>query len=152
MVKKSPPTLINKLFSNFKMKANHLSGFFASHCTLLNNSSKVPESQQTVSFLHYFENANIIKIIRSLDTNKVHRHDDISIRMLKLCDLAIIKLLSSIFRNCINHSTFPDIWRKLNICPIHKSEKQIINNYCRIASLQSICGKIFERIIFNSLF
>ena len=72
--------------------------------------------------------------------------------MLKICDLAIIKPLSIIFRNCINNSTFPDLWKKSNICPIHKKgDKQIINNY-RPVSLLPICGKIFERLIFNSLF
>ena len=40
---------------------------------------------------------------------------------------------------------------EINICPIHKkSEKQIIKNY-RPVSLLPICGKIFERLIFNSL-
>ena len=47
---------------------------------------------------------------------------------------------------------FPDIWKRLNICPIHKKgDKKIINNY-RPVSLLPIHGKIFERIIFNSLF
>ena len=49
-------------------------------------------------------------------------------------------------------SIFPDIWKRSNICPIHKKgDKQIINN-CRPVSLLPICGKIFERIIFNSLY
>ena len=44
------------------------------------------------------------------------------------------------------------MWRKSNLCPFHKKgDKQIINNY-RPVSLLSICGKIFERLIFNSLF
>ena len=38
------------------------------------------------------------------------------------------------------------------ICLIHKKgDKRVINNY-RPVSLQPICGKIFERLIFNSLF
>ena len=58
---------------------------------------------------------------------KAHGHDEISIRMLKICNLAIIKPLSIIFRNCINHSMFPDSWKKSNICPIHKKDdKQIM--------------------------
>ena len=69
-----------------------------------------------------------------------------------LATLPIIKPLSIIFRNCINNSTFPDLWKKSNICPIHKKgDKQTINNY-RPVSLLPICGKIFERLIFNSLF
>ena len=47
---------------------------------------------------------------------------------------------------------FTDNWKRSNICPIHKKgDKQIINNY-RPVSLLPICGKIFERIIFNSLY
>ena len=52
----------------------------------------------------------------------------------------------------MNQGAFPDIWKRLNICPIHKKGgKQIINNY-RPVSLLPICGKIFERLIFNSLY
>ena len=49
-------------------------------------------------------------------------------------------------------SMFPDIWQKSNICPIHKKGgKQTINNYMPV-SLLPICGKPFERVIFNSLY
>ena len=135
---------------DFKTKANHFNSFFASHCTPLNNNSKVPESQTYITDSKLsslqFEDKDIIKIIRTLDINKAHGYDDISIRMSKIGDLAIIKPLSIIFRNCINNSTLS------NICPIHKkSDKQTINNY-RPVSLLPICGKIFDRLIFNSLF
>ena len=71
--------------------------------------------------------------------------------MLKICDLAVIKPFSIIFRICVNYSTFPDIWKKSNICPIHKKgHKQVINKY-RPVSLLPIFGKIFERLIFNYL-
>ena len=42
--------------------------------------------------------------------------------------------------------------KKSVICPIHKKGvKQIINNYGPV-SLLPICGKIFQRLIFNYLF
>ena len=42
--------------------------------------------------------------------------------------------------------------KKSIICPIHKKGvKQIINNYGPV-SLLPICGKIFQRLIFNYLF
>ena len=92
--------------------------------TPLDNNSKIPESQTYITDSKLssiqFEDKEILKIIRSLDANKAHWHNDLSIRMLKICDLAIIKPLSIIFRNCINHSTFSDLWKKSNICPIHK--------------------------------
>ena len=145
-----------KLFQTFKMKANHFNSFFASRCTSLNNNSNIPESQTYITDSKLsslqFEDKDIIKIIRSFDTNKAHGHDDLSTRILKICQLAIIKPLSIIFRNCINHSAFPDLWKKSNICPIHtKGDKQINNNY-RPVSLLPICGKMFERLIFISLF
>ena len=72
--------------------------------------------------------------------------------MLKICESAVIKPLSIIFRNCISQSTFPDIWKKSNICLIHKKgDKQVINNY-KPVSLLPICGKVFERLIFNSVY
>ena len=72
--------------------------------------------------------------------------------MLKICDSAIVEPLSILFNNCLNQSIFPDIWKRWNICPVHrKGDKQIIINY-RPVSLLPICGKIFERLIFNSLY
>ena len=118
---------------------------------LLINNELISDFNSKLSSLQFENNDDIIKIIRSLDTSAAHGHDDISIRMLKICDLAIRKTLPIIFRNSINHSAFPDLWTKSNICPIHKKgDKQVINNY-RPVSLLPIFGKIFERLIFNSL-
>ena len=72
--------------------------------------------------------------------------------MLKLCDKSIVKPLSIIFKNCKIKKTFPNLWKKANVVPIHKKgEKDLIKNYCPV-SLLPIFGNIFERLIFNSLF
>ena len=64
----------------------------------------------------------------------------------------IVKPLAIIFKNCIDNGVFPDIWKKSNIIPIHKKgDKQITDNY-RPVSLLPICGKIFEKLLFNSTF
>ena len=93
----------NELISDFKMKANHFNSFFASQCTPLDNNSTIPASQTYITNIELsslqFEDNEIIKIIRSFDTTKAHGHDDISVKMLKICDLAIIKPLYIIFRN-----------------------------------------------------
>ena len=95
-------------------------------------------------------NKNIINIIRSLNEDKADGHDNIFIRILKIFDT--VEPLSIIFNNRINQSMFPDIWERSNICPIYKKgDKQIINNY-KPASLLLTCQKIFERIIFKSLY
>ena len=72
-----PPLLINnELISDFKMKANQFNSFLASHCTPLNNNSKVSGSQTYITdselFSLQFEDKDIIITIRSLDINKAH--------------------------------------------------------------------------------
>ena len=44
------------------------------------------------------------------------------------------------------------IWKLANVTPIHKKEdKQLVRNY-RPISLLPICGKIFKKTTFNSLY
>ena len=42
-----------------------------------------------------FSDNDILKIMRSLDINNAHCHDDISVRMVKICDDAIRSLYQS---------------------------------------------------------
>ena len=143
--------------SDFREKANHFNKYFASICTPIDNSGCLPISVDLINPSGCFSTFNfaddgILKIIRALDINKAHGHDEISVRMIKICDDAIIEPLSLIYKNCIENGTFPAIWKKSNIIPVHKKgDKQIINNY-RSVSLLPIFGKIFEIILFNSLF
>ena len=89
---------------------------------------------------------------RPVNVDKAHGHDNISIKMLKICDTVIVELLSIIINSFRIRIMFPDILKKSNICPIHKKgEKQTINNY-RSASLLPTCKTTFGRIIFNSLY
>ena len=47
---------------------------------------------------------------------------------------------------------FPAEWKKANIVLVHKKgHKHFLKNY-RPVSLLPICGKIFERLIYNNLF
>ena len=63
-----------------------------------------------------FENKDIINIVRSFNVNKALGHDNIFIRMLRICDTSIVEPFSTIFNSCVNQSMFPDIWKKSNIC------------------------------------
>ena len=119
------------------------------------NNSKLPDKITYNSAARLtsikFDNNDILKIIRSLNINKAHGHDDISVRMIKMCDESLVQPLSLIFRGCIDTGIYPDTWKKSNIVPVHKKgDKQIVNNY-RPVSLLPICSKILEKIIFDSI-
>ena len=73
--------------------------------------------------------------------------------MLKLCDESLVKPLSIIFSKPVNlKRRFLISGKKTNVVQIHrKVEKYLMENY-RPVSLPPISGKIFERLIFSSLF
>ena len=70
--------------------------------------------------------SDILKIIRSLDINKAHSHDDISVRMMKIYDDAIAQPLKMIFVNSVNEAVFPSQWKKANVIPVYKKTKNIL--------------------------
>ena len=152
-----PPLLDNGEFiTNFKDKANLFNDYFSSQCSLIDNSSTLPEPiipsfDFSISTFD-IDGDHILKLIRSLDENKAHGFDQISIRMLKICDTSIIKPLVIIFKNSLNSGVFPLLWKKANVTPIHKKgDKCNVNNY-RPISVLPICAKIYEKVIYNTLY
>ena len=119
-----PPLLVdNKLVTDFLDKANLFNNFFAKQCTPISNDSTVPViinfiTRKRLSTLEFCVD-DIVKIIKSLDQNKAHGHDEISIRMIKLCASSISKPLHLIFRNCLETESFPKEWKKANIILVH---------------------------------
>ena len=152
-----PPLLIDEKFvTDMQMKANIFNKFFADQCAPLKNGSVLPKNQiflaQSRICTLDFNEEELMKIIRNLKVHKAHGHDDISIRMIKICDKSILKPLILLFENSIKSSYYPDIWKKSNIIPVHKkNDKKLVNNY-RPISLLPIFGKIFEKIIFNRIY
>ena len=87
---------------------------------------------------------NILQVINKLDSNNAHGHDEISIRMLKICGSSVCRPLQIIYKSCLDRGKFPQEWKKANVVPVHKkNDKQLVKNYCPI-SLLPICGKSFE--------
>ena len=90
--------------------------------------------------------------MNNLDSNKAHGHDGISIRMLKICGSSVFRPLQIIYKYFLDRGKFPHERKKANVVPVHKkNDKQLVKN-CRPISLLPMCGKIFERILYNSLF
>ena len=113
----------------------------SSICVLGSMSSKVS--------VITFTDDDILKIIRFLNINMAHGHGDISIRVIKICDKAILEPLSKIYKNCIDTGVFSDSWKKSSIVPVHKKgDKQLLENY-RPVSLLPVLGKVFEKILYD---
>ena len=65
----------------------------------------------TQSRLHSVEFSfeEISKIIRSLEVNKAHDNDDISVRMIKICDNSLVRPLSLLFKKSYDNSYLPEL-------------------------------------------
>jgi len=151
-----PPILVdNILVLNCIDKCKHFALFFSNQCKLNVNSSILPP----LNFLTNhrldsvpIDDASILSLIRNLNANKAMGPDGISARMLMIADASVVLPLKIIYSNILNSSIYPDQWKLANVTPIHKKgSKQLVSNY-RPISLLPICGKIFEKLIFNSLY
>ena len=72
--------------------------------------------------------------------------------MLLICDSSVVLPLKNVFKNILETSIYPNIWKLANVTSIFKKEdKQLLKKY-RPISLILICDKLFEKIIFSSLY
>ena len=55
----------------------------------------------------------------SLNPNKAHGWDEISLGMLNLSDKSLVTPLKIIFTNCLKRGVFPGIWKCANVVPGH---------------------------------
>ena len=76
-----------------------------------------------------FEGQDILKIIWASDINKIHGHHNISTQYCKTI--------------ANNIRLFLKFWKILNILPVHKKNKQLIQIYCSVSLLQ-IRSKILK--------
>ena len=151
-----PPLLDNGLFiTDFTEKAQIFNYYFILQCTTIDTGSEIPrDAPGALSMISDFviSEEKILNIIRSLNPNKAHGWDEISIRMIKLSDASLVTPLKIIFTNCLRQGVFPEIWKCANVVPVHKkNEKNVKSNY-RPISLLPIFGKILEKLMYDSLY
>ena len=134
----------NKFVTDFKEKANIFNNFFANQCSIVSNNCEFPgtltrKTHKSLSTID-FSTDDILNIIRNFDPNKAHGHDMISIRMIKICDTSICRL---IFQASLESGKFPNEWKKSECGSSSQGDKQIL----KPISLLPIAGKIFERLL-----
>lgn len=89
--------------------------------------------------------------ISNLTLSKSCGHDNISPKVIKICNNSIIPLLVSIFNNMVYSSTYPDILKIHKVIPIPKEKNATtIDNFRPISVLPTI-NNIFERIIYRQI-
>ena len=140
---------------NCKEKAKYFNDLFSNQCKPIKNNSVLPNltflTEKRIDLIA-IQNDEITSLIRNLNPNKATGSDGISGQMLLLCDNTVVLPLKIIFENILTTSAYPDLWKLANVTPIFKKgDKQQIKNY-RPISLLPICGKIFEKIIFNNIY
>ena len=109
----------------------------------LNTGSTVPlESTLNVTLLSdiCITDDKILRVIRSLNANKVHGCDDISVRMVKFCDSVLVLPLKLIFCNCLSRGVFPVMWKSANGVPVYKKNEKYIKENSQPISLLPIFG------------
>ena len=153
---KIPPLLVNNTFvTESRMKCNAFVKYFSEQCKLIINSSVLPPLLYLTNTRFNtvkIDTTDILSLIRAINPSKSSGPDDISGRMLLLCDESLVRPLKLIFENILYTGIYPNIWKLANVTPIHKKgDKNLVNNY-RPISLLSICSKIFEKIISSQLY
>ena len=90
-----PPQLINdRLMTGFHERASSFNSYFPKQCTLIENYNSILTETNCLCDAKIsvvdFDNQDVLKILRALDINKAHGHDNIPTRMMKLFNSAIV--------------------------------------------------------------
>ena len=151
VLNKTKPLLENGIFvTDFIEKARLLNDYFILQCTTIDTDSTRALVADNMIRNFFISGEKILNIIRALNPNKAHGWDEISLRMTKFSDAALVNPLRIIFTNCLNRGRFPKVWKYANVVPVHKkNEKNVKGNY-RPISLLAIFGKIFEKLVYDS--
>ena len=115
-----PPLLVNnEIMTEFEAKVNIFNRYFASQCTTVNNNSVLPSTLNhlTDDKLSSFSISSevIFQLIKNIDPNKDHVHDNIYVKILKLGAPSVCKPLTLLFENCLASGEFPNVWKKSKV-------------------------------------
>ena len=79
----------------------------------------MPECSSIMENIH-IDSGKFLQLIRALDSKKANGCDSISVSMIKICDMSIVENLYLISEKCLKTGSYPSIWEKANVIPIHK--------------------------------
>ena len=92
-----PPLLENGIFvTDFTEKAQLFNDYFILQCTTIDTGSHIPQDALVTDNMisdFVISDEKILNIIRALNPNKAHGWDEISVRMIKFSDVALVNPL-----------------------------------------------------------
>ena len=134
----------NGIVIDFKKKAELFNSIFADQCSLISDSGELPRKLECLTQSRFssiiFSTEIIAKMIQNLDTDKAHGHDQISIRILKLCSTSI----------CTSCRLFlSDAWRRVRSQITGKMEMLFpsLKNVINKLSKTTVWSRYFLRVV-----
>ena len=89
--------------------------------------------------------------IKGLKNNKAISFDLVSNEMLKTSKLIISSQLLNIFNSILQSTTYPSVWKKSILTPLHKSESLTDPSNFRGVAVNSCLGKLFNKLLQSRL-
>ena len=138
------------LTNDSQEKAEVLNTYFASVFEI-ESQGALPEFpdrdfDETLSYVEITENL-VEKAIDRLKPSKSQGPDNLHPKLIKECKNTLLQPLTLIFKQSLNESVLPDVWKQANVTSIHKKgDKTKPENY-RPISLTSVPCKLMEKII-----
>ena len=138
------------------IKENIANPFFAKQLTLISDNSVLISKftyaiEERIHAINFSE-SDLIKIIRALNVNKAHGHDNISDRMIKFWTNSVTHPPSLRFQKYLAAGTFANQWKRPNIAPVHKNnDNQIIDQYLFCLYVVKFLKKLFSSDLFTFL-
>ena len=137
-----------------KEKTHLLADIFSAKMTVADPNRPPPqlaqECDQTVTTVVVTQE-RVEHLLKAVDVRKASGPDDVSSQVLRHCSSELAGSLTEVFTSCVQEDTWPSIWKGARVVPVHKKKSRSDPANYRPISLLSVVGKVFERIVVETL-
>ena len=113
-------------------------------------SEKLPKGN--IFNIPYITQDFVYKYLTNLDNCKATGIDNILSMIVKISAPVITKQLTDICNHSIRNSSFPAIWKKARVTPLHKKNATDNPENYRPISILPLLSKVIEKHVYNSLY